>query len=247
MTFGASLLAKLDFTVAIQHTPDRADRRKWVKSVVKRMRAERADIAIDVVEDKKREGCWPTYLRCLKAVSSASHHLVLQDDVTVCKDFLACVGEIIHVRPRSLISLYTSSRQVYAARRRGDSWIQDSSVAGLALIWPRELIGEFIRWQEDHIAQAFPGDDLRVSMWLIKTSKPIFATVPSLAQHLGSEASVLGLNARSKVAACYIGDKRSAIGIDWSQGLRFPLKDRTQILVESWRYYRNGRPHQAQA
>lgn len=246
MNIGQSLLGRLDFTVAIQHTPDRADRRKWVKSVVKRMRAERSDIAIDVVEDKKREGCWPTYLRCLEVASSASHHLVLQDDVTVCKDFLGCVGEVIQARPRNLISLYTGSPQVYGARQRGDSWIEDSSAAGPAVIWPRESIREFIEWQERHIAEAFPSDDLRVAMWLIKKSKPIFATVPSLAQHLGSEASVVGLNARSKVAACYIGDKRSALGIDWSRGLKSPLKDHAQIPIESWRYYRNGQPHQAQ-
>jgi len=233
-------LARIDFSVAIQHTPDRADRRSWLKSILTRLRTEEPGIAIEVIEDKTREGCWPTYLRCLEAASTspASHHLVLQDDLTFCKDFVGCLRKVIQARPKQLIGLFTSSRAVFRARQRGDSWIQESAVAGHAVIWPKELIREFIEWESAHIASVFPWDDLRVSMWLIKKSKPVFATVPSLTQHLGFEASLLGLNSRSKVAAWYVGDKRSGLGIDWSQGLRSPVKVRTQIQMESWRYYR---------
>jgi len=232
-------VSRIDFSIAIQHMPHCPERRRWLKSILRRLRAERPRIAIEVVEDKTREGCWPTYLRCLEAASGASYHLVLQDDITFCKDFVGAVAEVINARPRQLISLFTNSPAVYKARRRSETWIQDCAAAGPAVIWPRESITDFLEWQETHIATTLPWDDLRVSMWSIKTSKPIFATVPSLTQHLGFNTSLLGLNSRSKVATWYVGDKRSGLGIDWSQGFRAPARDRTQIRFEAWRYYQS--------
>jgi hypothetical protein len=226
-----------DVSIAIQHTPQNADRRHWVQSMLGHLRQEMPDITIDIVEDTEREGCWPTYLRALKAGGGASHHLVLQDDLTLCKDFIASVRKIISARPMSLISLYTNSRAVFIARNRGESWLERSGVAGPAVIWPKELIDDFIEWQRTHIAGTFPWDDARISMWLIKTSRRTFATVPSLAQHLGCQASLLGLNGRWKTAAWYIGDSRSALGIDWTKGLTAPAKERSPVNPEWWRYF----------
>ncbi|HVQ39688.1 MAG TPA: hypothetical protein VMS31_19265, partial [Pyrinomonadaceae bacterium] len=105
-------------------------------------------------------------------------------------------------------------------------------------IWPTGLIHEFIDWQRTHIAPNFPWEDVRVNMWLIKTSKQAFATVPSLIQHLGCGASLLGLNGLSKTAAWYVGDHRSALGIDWTQGRRSPARDTMRILPEWWSHFR---------
>ncbi|MGH8487898.1 MAG: hypothetical protein ACREXS_03220 [Gammaproteobacteria bacterium] len=226
-----------DLSIAIQHTPDRADRRKWVQAMVAQLREEKAEIPLAVIEDTHQEGCWPTYRRALEAACGSSHHLVLQDDLGLCRDFIGSVREVIRARPANLIALYTNSRSVFTARRRGETWVEKAIVAGQAVIWPNELIGEFIEWQSAHIARDFPWDDVRVSMWLIKTSKRAFATVPSLTQHLGCGFSTLGLNGRSKVAAWYIGVTKSAIGIDWSRGLRSPQKDASNIRPEWWQHF----------
>lgn len=226
-----------DLSIAIQHAPHRADRRKWVRTMVAQLRKENPDIPLAVINDSHQEGCWPTYRRALEAACGSSHHLVLQDDLGLCRDFIGSVREVIRARPGNLIALYTNSRSVSTARLRGESWVEKASVAGQAVIWPNELIGEFIEWQSAHIASDFPWDDVRVSMWLIKTSKRAFATVPSLTQHLGCGFSTLGLNGRSKVAAWYIGANRSALGIDWSQGLGSPQKDTTNIRPEWWQHF----------
>ena len=231
-------MATIDFSIAIQHTPGHADRQRWVESILTQLRAEKPDIPVEVIEDRKREGCWPTYLRSLNAAGAASHHLVLQDDITLCKDFVASVREVIRARPNDVISLFTTSPFVFTARHRRESWIQNSGVPGLAVIWPNQLIAEFIEWQDAHIARDCPWDDARVSMWLIETLRPVFATVPSLIQHLGYQASLLGLNSRSKVAAWYVGDHRSGLGIDWSQGRMSPAKDRVEIHQAWWQYFR---------
>jgi hypothetical protein len=206
--------------------------------MVEKLQTEQPDIKIEIVEDREREGSWPTYLRTLQCANGASHHLMLNDDLTFCRDFVASVKEVIQARPNDLISLYTNSQMVFTARHRRESWIQNSGVEGAAVIWPTALIAEFIEWQSVHIAPEFPLEDVRVSMWLSKTSRRSFATVPSLIQHLGCGNSLLGQNGLSKVAAWYVGDERSARGIDWLQGRRRPAGHRMHIRPEWWQHFR---------
>lgn len=228
----------IDLSIAIQHTPSRADRRKWVQAMLDQLRVENPDIPIALIEDTRQEGCWPTYRRALETANGVSHLLVLQDDIGLCRDFIRSVEEVIRARPDSLISLYANADPVFAARDRGESWIEKSEVCGPSVIWPKHLIAEFLQWQDRHIACDFEFDTVRVSMWLIKTSKRAFATVPSLTQHLGYESSILGLNSPTKVATWYIGEDRSALGIDWSQGLLSPVKDTTHLHQEWWDHFR---------
>lgn len=228
----------IDLSIAIQHTPNRADRREWAQAMVGQLRSEDPNIPIAVIEDTQLEGCWPTYRRALGAAGDASHHLVLQDDLGLCRDFIRSVKEVIRVRPKNLIALYTNASAVSIARDRGESWIEKSGVSGPAVIWPRDLIGEFLQWQDSHIACNFEFDTVRVSMWLIKTSKRAFATVPSLTQHLGCESSALGLNSPSKVATWYIGEDRSALGIDWSLGVSSPVQDTSNVRPEWWEHFK---------
>jgi hypothetical protein len=231
-------LVAVDLSIAIQHTPDNADRQRWVKSMLQQLRAERPALQLEVVEDKKREGSWPTFLRTLKSASGATHHLALNDDVALCKEFIASVEGVIRARPNQLISLYTNSPWVFTARHRREAWIEKSCIEGAAMIWPRALIDEFIDWQNVHVSRDFPWEDARVSMWLLKTSKRAFATVPSLAQHLGCGNSLLGLNGSSKTATWYLGNSRSAVGIDWTQGRRSPARDPEPLRPGWWRFLR---------
>lgn len=228
----------IDLSIAIQHTPHRADRRKWAKAMIEQLRREDPGIPLAVIEDTRLEGCWPTYRRSLEAAGNASHHLVLQDDLGLCRDFIRSVKEVIRVRPKNLIALYTNASSVFKARERGEAWVEKSGVSGPAVIWPSELIGEFLRWQDAHIDPDFLFDTVRVSMWLIKTSKRAFATVPSLTQHLGCESSTMGLNSPTKVATWFIGEDQSALDIDWSLGVSSPVKDGSNVRQEWWEHFK---------
>jgi hypothetical protein len=227
-----------DLSIAIQHTPHLDDRRRWARAMIDQLRSENPDIPIAVVEDNKLEGCWPTYRRALEAAGTASHHLVLQDDLGLCRDFIRSVKEVIRVRPANLIALYTNASAVFAARERGESWIEKSGVSGPAVIWPTCLIGEFLEWEDAHIDRNFLFDTVRVSMWLIKTSRRAFATVPSLTEHLGCVSSTMGLNNPDKVATWYIGEDRSALDIDWSLGVTSPVTDGSNVRPEWWEHFR---------
>lgn len=228
----------IGLSIAIQHTPHHPDRRKWVQAMIGQLRNENPSVPIDIVEDTNFEGCWPTYRRALEAVGDVSHHLVLQDDLGLCRDFIRSVEEVIRARRNNLIALYTNSSSVSIARERGESWIEKSGVSGPSVIWPRDLIAEFLRWQDKHISREFEWDTVRVSMWLIKTSKRAFATVPSLTEHLGCVSSTMGLNNPAKVASWYVGKDQSAVGVDWSLGFSSPVKDGSNVRPEWWEYFR---------
>ena len=224
-------------SIAIQHRPDRADRRRWTEANIAQVRHENSNVSISVVEDIQCEGFWPTFRRSLEAARDGSHHLVLQDDLGLCKDFINSVEELVRVRPKDLIELYTGSKFVPAVRDRGESWLKKSSISGPATIWPRPFIDEFLSWQSKHIDQSCPYDDVRVSIWLMRTSKKAFATVPSLVEHLGWNSSTQGLNGPTRVATWFIGEHRSGMNIDWSRGLESPLQDPTDIRSEWWKFY----------
>jgi len=122
--------------------------------MLEKFRAERPDLCVDIVADTERQGSWPTYLRTLRATAGARHHLVLNDDITVCRDFLASVDKVIQARPGHIVSLYTNSPWVPTARARGQAWIEKSLVASPALIWPTALIHEaYLRLIDDKPAE----------------------------------------------------------------------------------------------
>jgi hypothetical protein len=227
----------MDLSIAIQHTPEHANRQRWLRAMVRQLKQEDPEVKLTIAEDKGGEGCWTTHQRALLAAGSCSHHLVLQDDIGLCRDFIASVKRVIHARPDDLVALYANSGAVFRARARRESWIEKAGICGPAMIWPKEYISEFLDWQERHIDQRFVWDTVRVSMWLIKTSKRAFATVPSLAEHLGCGCSTLGLNGRSKVASWFLGGDRSGLKIDWAQGLRAPVRDSANIRPEWWQYF----------
>ena len=135
-----------DLSIAIQHTPaHRGAAGMGQGDGQAQIRREDANIPLAVVEDKKREGSWPTFLRTLQATSGATHHLVLNDDLALCKDFVSSVRRVIRARPFqpcSRSTLIREWRSPHGAQR--ESWIQNSGVEGAAVVWPRALIAEFV-------------------------------------------------------------------------------------------------------
>src|SRR4030095_7425856 len=225
-----------DLSIAIQHNPHHANRRQWVEAMVSQLRLEDPDLRLDIIKDVRGEGCWPTHKRALRAARDALHQLLLQDDLALCRDFVASVKEVICARPNNLIALYANTHAVHRARARRERWVEKPGLCGPAMIWPTAWINEFLDWQDAHIDRGFPWDTVRVSMWLIKTSKRVFATVPSLTEHVGCGSSTIGLNGRSKVASWFLGSSRSGVGIDWTRGLSSPQKDPHNLRSEWWRF-----------
>ena len=233
---------EIRLSVAIQHVPEDPQRAAWVAAACDQLRRESPETTVTVIADVHREGCWATYRRALLAADDATHHLVLQDDAELCRAFVPALLRALTARPEALVSPFTSAHATYTARHRNESWLELSQTGGLALVWPRAFIDAFLAWEADHVNPAMTWDDVRVSMWLAKTGRSVYATVPSLVEHLGWNASTLGLNHPAKVAAWFVGHDGKALQVDWLQGRSHPVQVRTPIAGEHWQHFRAARP-----
>src|SRR5690349_1858425 len=110
-------------SVAIQHAPWATDRREWVRAIIEQLRDEAPELPVVIVADEAREGCWPTFRRALEVGQTGTHHLLLQDDLELCRDFVATVNAAIEARPHAILNLYTCSDVVPLSRERGDAWL----------------------------------------------------------------------------------------------------------------------------
>src|SRR5574343_192527 len=84
--------------------------------------------------------------------------------------------------PTDAACLYTARKSHIAlSEATGANWIDCQGAAwGVALAFERSSLAEFVRWEREHVPDAYPHDDGRVSMWRIKTRKPYAIIAPSL-------------------------------------------------------------------
>lgn len=181
--------------------------------------------AFTVIADNKRIGPW----RVAKAAwewgarQDATHHLVIQDDVSVALDFIECVVRLISLVPDKPIALYDASMSSRKAREKGSSWIvhRDVYVGGQALLLPTPLIHEFLRWEKGRFKPEKPEDDQRIGAWAYLTGHYFWVCAPSIVDHAGEAESVIGHRSQSW-AGWFIGSDTSALSVDWTLGLSDP-------------------------
>lgn len=156
--------------------------------------------AVEVITDEEREtrGANPlrNYLRCLAdPPKSATHLVILQDDVLPCRNVDRRITEAVGERPDGVISLFVGGlsnrtrRDFYEALKAGKHWVpiyfRDIHHV-VALVWPVKLATEFLFWFAN---TKIPGpviprsDDAAVGYWARKTKHQFWATIPCLVEH----------------------------------------------------------------
>ena len=191
--------------------------------------------SVQVVEAFELDGRpWPTAKRAwmVGLRSGATHHLVLQEDITVCREFMAGLRQMVGLLPDQVLTPYHANRSIID--RAPGAWVRygDGS-SGQAILMPVDLVREFLLWEQANVLPAFKHDDGRVAMWLQATQRVSWAPIPSLVQHRAPSGSTLGQNDHRRVARRYIGDLTSALAIDWTRGLdQAPLYPGTNCLRE---------------
>jgi hypothetical protein len=234
-------------SVSIMHAPGFPDRRVHLADLCRALGDEALrehTLGFSVVEDPDGAGPWPTGRRALLEAHrhGATHHLVLQDDIMVCRDFLPTMKALIGLKPDAPLSPFAPFSTVRVARRRGKAWARIPGGAwGQAVCLPRELIDEFLAWTDRHVAtEGFferCGYDARLGMFLVKTKHDAWCPAPSLVEHVGARSSTLGFNV-DKQAAWYIGDDASGLAVDWTRGLDAPTATLNVVPDSLWEFYR---------
>jgi hypothetical protein len=182
------------------------------------------------IKDGSRDGVWPTARRAWLdyARYDTSHHLVIQDDIVVCKDFLASVRAALEAQPHHPVSFFDLSRTITDAQAKGLSWaVRRSLSMAQAVAIPTKYIQPAIRWIDQHVKPTAEGDDERFSAYFLTHGIDVWYTVPSLVEHVDNGRSLLGHpdklpTGKRRVAASFIGTNRSGLDIDWRIGLEKP-------------------------
>jgi len=175
-----------------------------------------------VVEDWERRGPWWTARRAWMAGlrGGATHHLVLQDDVIPCRDFLEGAKAALAAVPDQPVSFYANREVVTRIRARNDSaWaVIPDACWGQGLCLPVDQIGHFLRWSDEHIEPDYPHDDDRFVLYFLSLGRFVWYTMPSLLDHAGAGRSLMGHAGRvPQRARWFLGEEESALSIDWSR------------------------------
>lgn len=161
-----------------------------------------------------------------------THVLVVQDDVTVCRNFAPAIQRIAEAKDVPVVLFLGGLPRVTAAdalkaAKRGAHYVRlrmREFCPVVAMLWPVAKAQEFLDWVATH--PKIPGypnprsDDAVVGKWTISTRQEVLVTIPSLVQHPDNVPSIIGKRAKwgadkSRVALMWIGDA-DPLEIDWS-------------------------------
>mgnify|MGYP003634423840 CR=1 FL=1 len=213
----------ITLSVAIMSGSFDSERRSMVERLIREIHPEwisRLTMDFQVISDWWKSGCWPTAKRCWEHGVSigATHHLVLQDDIAVCNDFLLAVHELIRAKPDNVIGLYANRKICEQAREQDARWVSiPDGTWGQAILMPTAKVANFLEWESKHIKPEFKWDDSRVALWAMNQGEQVLCPQPSLVEHASPEKSLLGHSRASRVARWF--EKESPVGLDWAGGL----------------------------
>lgn len=168
---------------------------------------------------------------------TATHHLHIQDDVGLCKDFVEGLYKLVEARPRDAITLYMTSKATCEKARAADiHWIACHGVCwGPATLLPLHLLYQYLDWERAHVLSDYKSSDGRMEFWSYYTNTPVYAELPTFTEHLEPLTSSLGHPPmESKVSSWFIGDQ-SPLTIDWSDLRCLHLSNRNpKAYREKW-------------
>lgn len=231
-------MSEFRFSIGITAVPERVD---MLQAAVARLREVAPGIKIDAYMDHGRVGVLRNTLRAFRDTYGLPYRMVIQEDVAVCLDFGAAVERMIDsLRTRHdtfIVGLYSNSSDI---ARKGqvaplvytwDMWGVCNLYASAVLPHLEAFAMQYERMgstplipDRDYAKRPDGTRGLTLDSWPPVYCKmvgvPMFATFPSLVQHIGGLRSALGHKfdpAKGKnISHYYIGTNTSALTVDWS-------------------------------
>jgi len=217
----------MKLSIRIQHKANR--REEWLKTLLHLLNDKRAKVITD-----RSHSLYGSWKETVKSYSRRSTHiLVLQDDVLPCRDFIPAVERIIEVLPDEPITLFSNSQSIEEALRVRVSWVKLRTwFMAQAYILPVPLLDDMYSWIEKNIKPSVYMDDNRMATYMFYKGRYVYATAPSLVEHLGWNSTTLtgyqpGYAYRRdlRMANSFIGIEESPLTVDWSRPDQFIVND----------------------
>lgn len=200
----------VNIAVRIQHHPTRAAR---LPALLAQLRGfDDVTVVVDPEPAAKRDP-WAAHRACLESLpDSASHLLVLQDDVVPVEAFHVKALQAITERPESVLLAFVPGfnnqiKQMRLAQQRQARYMEfwpGAYVPTVAIVYPREVVHGLLDWAErperhDRVRRPLRGaDDSLVAHYCrVRRLRPL-ALVPSIVEHDDTIASVSGLKRKGR-------------------------------------------------
>ena len=203
-------------SIAITSVPERA---ALVQSTLERL-GRRVPVLLDV---EHRGSRWNSRRAWGAVDGHSTHHLVMEDDALVCRDFIAVAEAALTANPDALVSFFTPKIELLKAKARDESWVKISTVQWTqAVTLPTSRVGQFLQWEKRYLQDEYPHKEGSLGMFVKTVELEIFCTAPNLVDH-ADVPSAMGHNPPSnRVSHWFLGDDDGSV-IDWSKGLDEPV------------------------
>ena len=138
--------------------------------------------------DEEGNGCIWNAKRAWGMPTTASHVMVLQDDIELCDNFLSIVLRMIPLHPDKIISLHPPNQICYREKigryPKESPYVIVRELTAQGIIMPAEMIAPCLAFWKDERR----GDDTNILAWAKETGTAIISTLPSTIQHIGKES-----------------------------------------------------------
>jgi hypothetical protein len=188
-------------------------RKEWAEDIAR-------DIGCDITWDEKNDR-HDTGLRAIKACDlSADWHVVIQDDVILCEDFVSTLTEACKfANPLSPIGLYYGGsggvRSAHVsphlrAMEVGANWIiRKGPVWGPGIVYPVSTIPNLVKHFESSAVENY---DRRVMRYYQSIEQDCWYTVPSLVDHRQEDnPSLCGHDRPNRTARLFAGPQTPSV------------------------------------
>lgn len=194
------------------------ERIEWAKSLVSSL-----NYPVRVMTDFNHNGMWWNAKRSWQVYdTNATHHLVLQDDVKVCRNFIRYLYQIVEVKPTQCLTFYQGLWATSFCRKallQNKHLIQLTRIGtAQAVLLPVNLIDSFLQFDLTHCHQIGKSDDTRLGWWEDAFGVETWLSVPELVSHIGKNQSVLGHHVNNIPDKYFKDNLLSMDDPDWSLG-----------------------------
>lgn len=177
------------------------------------------------------------------AKHNPAHILVLHHDILPCFNFIPTVEKIIGMLPNEPITFYTNSNAVDTALKQQTHWVKLKPwYYSQSFVMPFGLMTNMISWINENVRRDDRmSDDERMAMYFYYNGRYVYATAPSLVEHIGWSSTTVDYDRplvnylddkNHRMARKFIGIDRNPLDIDWTKGLDKPVIDNENWALE---------------
>lgn len=162
----------------------------------------------------------------------ATHHMVIQDDVLICRDFIQTMSYFAWLMSEAVICPYSERDYILRARANNEAWALNArGILGLCSMWPVDLLADAVGWIDAHFDPEFRWDDARFNIYNLAHNRMTWVTAPSLIQHACPERadSLVAHGGDDRKSRWWVGANGSGLDVYWEAGRSNP-----SIRVEGW-------------